>query len=1200
MSLPTTNTVALDIGKVSATLTVPDSGVDFPAQERIIQQHWADKDVFKRSLEQSKDKPLFGFYDGPPFATGTPHYGHILAGTIKDTVTRFAHGKGYHVPRVFGWDCHGLPVENIIDKEKKLTSRKDILNFEENGLKGIAAYNEACRSIVMRCVGDWKTVVNRVGRFIDFENSYKTMDINFMESVWWVFKQLFDKGMVYRGYKVMPYSTALTSVLANFEASQNYHTCKDPSIVVTCPIVGDVDNASFLAWTTTPWTLPSNLALCVNPTMVYAKVKVEDKSVNTTNVYICLQSRIDALFPKDKKVKDADSGKDVPRYVNTIISTCQGKDLVGLKYEPFFPYFVEQWKERAFRVVSDDYVTADAGTGVVHTAPYFGEDDNRVAAKWGIILKDGEILCPVDADGRFAPEVVDFAGQLVTERPDDGHNGDISQKPWFVPKGTKTTNQKIIDYLKQKGRFVEQKDFSHSYPFCWRSDSPLIYRAVPSWFVRLEQPKDANGVEIPPLEGEKTFKQRLLDNNEKTHWVPDNVKSSRFATWLENARDWAISRSRYWGTPIPLWCSEDFSQIVAVGSVEELQKLSGVDGITDIHTHKIAHVTIPDPRGDNYPRLQRISEVFDCWFESGSMPFSQIHYPFENQDRFKSCFPADFIAEGLDQTRGWFYTLLVLSTALFDTAPFKNVIVNGLVLASDGHKMSKSLKNYTDPLEIIEKEGADALRMYLLNSPVVRAEPLLFKDAGVNEVRQKVLKPWWNAFIFALENVDRYNASYNEKFIYDPNVLQDIVTRPSLIDLVTKDYKLDTTTIEQSTLANVTDKWILSLMQTLIKLVHVEVDAYRLYTILPALLLFIDNLTNMYVRTNRRRMKTGSTNVFGEDNVELLKKDRFESLTVLVSILFSLCRLMAPFTPFFVEAMYQYLQPILPEEFKGDSIHFLMLPTFDQAQQNLPIESVLAQFQIVLELGRNIRLNKKIGMKKPLSRMILACNDPLLLAQLKTLEPYCKEELNMKSLETSERPQEYVQQQVQPNAKLIAKRCGKQYRDVAAALSAYTEEQIDEFKSVGKTTVLGFEVGINEVEINLLQRTDSSVAGDLGLLCSPRCVVIVDCTPSRALTIEGHAREIVSTIQQLRKSSGLVQRDRIRIFYKVTSATAPADGLDVDTIAKECSALIQGILFKPLESMDEFNKDPELSTSVCGNVSVVINEQNVDFTIVKL
>jgi isoleucyl-tRNA synthetase len=1187
---------ALDIQKVSETLTVPDPGVDFAAQERVVQQHWVDKDVFKRSLEQSKDKPLFGFYDGPPFATGTPHYGHILAGTIKDTVTRFAHGKGYHVPRVFGWDCHGLPVENIIDKEKKLTSRQAILEFEENGQKGIYAYNEACRSIVMRCVDDWKKVVNRVGRFIDFDNSYKTMDVSFMESVWWVFKQLFDKGMVYRGYKVMPYSTALTSVLANFEASQNYHMCKDPSVVVTCPIVGDADGAALLAWTTTPWTLPSNLALCVNATLTYSKIKLVDRSANTTNVYICLESRIEFLFPKDKKVKTED-GKDVPRYNITVLSTCPGKDLVGLKYEPFFPYFVEAWKDRAFRVVSDDYVTAAAGTGVVHTSPFFGEDDNRVSAKWGIIRKGGEILCPVDADGRFTAEVVDFAGQLVTERPDDGHNGDISQKPWFVPKGTKTTNQKIIDYLKQKGRFVEQKDFSHNYPFCWRSDSPLIYRAVPSWFVRLEEPKDANGDEILPPDGQKTFKQRLLDNNEKTRWVPDNVKSARFANWLENARDWAISRSRYWGTPIPLWCSEDFSQIVAVGSVEELRKLSGQEDIPDIHTHKIAHITIPDPRGDEYPRLQRISEVFDCWFESGSMPVSQIHYPFENQDRFKNCFPADFIAEGLDQTRGWFYTLLVLSTALFDTAPFKNVIVNGLVLAGDGHKMSKSLKNYTDPLEIIEKEGADALRMYLLNSPVVRAEPLLFKDQGVNDVKQRVLKPWWNAFIFALENVDRYNASFGEKFVYNPQVLQDIVSRPSLIDLVTQNPDFDTSTVEQSTLANVTDKWILSVQQTLIKFVHAEVDSYRLYTILPQLLSFIDNLTNMYVRTNRRRMKQGSA-IF--DDTALLKKDRYESLTVLISVLFSLCRLMAPFTPFFVEAMYQYLQPILPEEFKGDSVHFLMLPTFDEKQQNVVIESVLSQFQTVLELGRSIRLTKKIGMKKPLSRMILACNDSLLLSQLKTLEPYCLEELNMKALETSQNPKQYVSQLVQPDAKIIAKRAGKLYRDVAKTLEAFTEEQIDEFKANGKTTVLGIEVAIEEVEIILKQRTDSASSGDLGLLCSPRCVVIVDCTPSRSLTIEGYARELISTIQQLRKSSGLIPRDRIRIFYQVVSEQAPADGILVSDVAKECSALIESVLFKPAEPMEEFNQNPELTSSVCGTVSVVINEQNVKFVIAKL
>lgn len=1194
----------IDIQKVRETLTVPSTATDLVQQEHDIIKLFEEKRIFERCVEDSKDRPPFITAFGPPFATGTPHYGHILASTIKDTITRFAHQKGFYVPRVFGWDCHGLPVENIIDKEKNLTSRSAILDFEENGLKGIAAYNEACRGIVMRCVDDWRHVIKRTGLFVDFENSYKTMDLNFMESIWWVFRQLFDKGMIYRGYKVMPYSTALTSVLANFEASLNYQNSKDPSIVVTAPIIDDADGASFLAWTTTPWTLPANLALCVNASMKYVKVKVEDKQANTTAVYICGEPRLNALFPKDKKVKDAETGKDTPRYVITVLNTMVGKDLEGLKYEPFFPYFEAEWKQRAFRVISDDYVTADAGTGLVHISPFFGEEDNRVAAKWGVIQRGGEILCPVDADGRLVAEVTDFAGMLVTERPaPDGT--DIKNKPWLVPKGQKTTNQKIIDHLKTKGRFLEQKDFEHSYPFCWRSDSPLIYRAVPSWFVRLEQPKDENGNEILPENGEMTFKQKLLKNNAETHWVPDAIKSSRFHNWLDNARDWAISRSRYWGTPIPLWCSEDFSQVVAVGSVEELEKLSGEKNITDLHSHKIAHITIPDPRGAEYPPLQRINDVFDCWFESGSMPYAQVHYPFENQDLFKQTFPADFIAEGLDQTRGWFYTLLVLSTALFDTSAFKNVIVNGLVLAGDGKKMSKSLKNYTDPLEIMEREGSDALRMYLLNSPVVRAEPLLFKDQGVNDVKQRVIKPWWNAFIFALENVDRYNQAYAAQgitFKYDEAILQRIATRPSLIDVVTQDPTIDISTVDQTTLSNITDKWILSMAQTLIKHVHAEVDAYRLYTILPVLLQFIDSLTNMYVRTNRRRMKQGSTAVFGEDNAEALRVDREESLVTLIGVLFILCRLMAPFTPFFVEAMYQYLQPILPEEYKGDSIHFLMLPKFDETRQNKQTELVLEQFVNLLELGRNIRINKKISMKKPLSRLVIACNDTLLLKQLQALQPYICEELNVKAVETSDKPSQFVKQNVTPKAQLIAKRVSKSFKNIMAAFKAYTEEQVEALKQNGEVTMEGHVIKLEEVEITLEQLPGTEMSSPhLSLLCKDKLVAILDCEQTKELLTEGHAREITSTIQQLRKSSLLKQRDRIRIFYKVTSSNTPADGLLIADVAQISQPLIESVLFKPLEKMEVYEADEALQAALCGSVDdVVINEQTVSFKIVKL
>jgi isoleucyl-tRNA synthetase len=640
----------------------------------------------------------FTFYDGPPFATGLPHYGHILAGTIKDTVTRYAAMSGKHVSRRAGWDCHGLPVEYEIDQKLNITHRDQVLEM------GIDKYNATCRSIVTRYTAEWESTVTRLGRWIDFENDYKTMDPSFMESVWWVFRQLFDKNLVYQGYKVMPYSTACTTPLSNFEAGLNYKDVKDPAVVVSFPILGEPQEVSFVAWTTTPWTLPSNLALCVNPAMEY--VQILDKATNHS--FILAKSRLAQLYPIMNNKKKWKPEKAAELY--ELQATMPGTALVGKRYQPLFDFFQgEPGSENYWQVVSDSYVTDDAGTGVVHQAPAFGEDDYRVCLAHGIIAKGGEVPCPVDADGNFVDLIAPVKGMHV-----------------------KAADEILIQLVKDSGRLVQKDVLLHSYPFCWRSDTPLIYKAVPSWFVKVEEIRD-----------------RIVENNKQTHWVPKEVKEGRFHNWLSDARDWAVSRNRFWGTPIPIWANDDLSEVVCIGSVDELAELSGVR-VEDLHRETVDQITIPSQKTPGGV-LRRVDEVFDCWFESGSMPYAQSHYPFENKEGWEKGFPADFIAEGLDQTRGWFYTLMVLSTALFDKPAFKNNIVNGMVLASDGQKMSKRKKNYPDPNIVISKYGADALRMYLVNSPVVRAESLKFKEEGVLGVVKEVFLPLYNAFRFFLK-----------------------------------------------------------------------------------------------------------------------------------------------------------------------------------------------------------------------------------------------------------------------------------------------------------------------------------------------------------------------------------------------------------------------------------------------------------------
>ncbi|CAL8085616.1 unnamed protein product [Prunus armeniaca] len=865
----------------------------FPKQEDTILNLWSEIKAFETQLARTEGLPEYVFYDGPPFATGLPHYGHILAGTIKDIITRFFSMTGHHVIRRFGWDCHGLPVENEIDRMLGIKRRDDVLKM------GIDKYNEKCRGIVTRYVEEWEKVITRTGRWIDFKNDYKTMDLKFMESVWWVFAQLFQKGLVYKGFKVMPYSTGCKTPLSNFEAGQEYRDVPDPEIMVAFPIVGDLQKANFVAWTTTPWTLPSNLALCVNANFTYVKVR----NKYSGKVYVVAESRLSAL-PSDKPKENVANGSvDDSKKLNSktkgssggkketvdtsyeVLEKVSGASLVGKKYEPLFDYFKE-FSDVAFRVVADNYVTDDSGTGVVHCAPAFGEDDYRVCLENKVINKGENLIVAVDDDGCFTERITDFSGRYV-----------------------KDADKAISEAVKANGRLVKSGTFTHSYPFCWRSKTPLIYRAVPSWFIRVEQ-----------------LKEKLLENNTQTYWVPDFVKEKRFHNWLENARDWAVSRSRFWGTPLPVWISEDGEEIVVMDSIEKLEKLSGVK-VFDLHRHNIDNITIPSSRGPEYGVLRRIDDVFDCWFESGSMPYAYIHYPFENVELFEKNFPGHFVAEGLDQTRGWFYTLMVLSTALFGKPAFRNLICNGLVLAEDGKKMSKSLKNYPSPMEVIDDYGADALRLYLINSPVVRAEPLRFKKEGVFGVVKDVFLPWYNAYRFLVQNAKRLEVEGFAPF------------RP-----------INHATVEKS--SNVLDQWINSATQSLVYFVQQEMNGYRLYTVVPYLLKFLDNLTNIYVRFNRKRLK-GRT---GEEDCRM-------ALSTLFNVLLVSCKVMAPLTPFFTEVLYQNMRKVLNES--EESIHFCSFPQAE-GKRDERIEQSVTRMMTIIDLARNIRERHNKPLKTPL------------------------------------------------------------------------------------------------------------------------------------------------------------------------------------------------------------------------------------------
>jgi isoleucyl-tRNA synthetase len=1022
--------------------------VNFPETEKKIAAFWNENDIFKKSLQNTKDKREFVFFDGPPFATGLPHYGHLLAGTIKDIVPRYWTMRGRHVGRRFGWDCHGLPVENEMEKEFKVSGKRDIEKL------GIHFFNEACRSIVLRYTGQWETIVKRMGRWVDFENQYRTMDSTFMESIWWVFNQVWNSSLIHQGFRVQPYCPRCATPLSNFEVSEGYKEVQSPSITVAFPLA-EKPNVKFLVWTTTPWTLPSNVALAVGPDLRYVKILDGDTE------YVLAKERIGAYY------------KDASRV--TITEECPGSALIGLAYEPMFDYFKNR-SDAFFRVTAGDFVSTEEGTGIVHIAPAFGEDDFGVGARLGL-----PIVCPVDDEGKFTEEIPEFTGRRVYDADDD-----------------------IIRTIKNQGRLVHRGTIQHRYPFCPRCDTALIYKAITTWFLK-----------IAPL------KANMLENNKRIRWVPSHLQDGRFGKGVESAPDWNISRNRYWGTPIPLWLC-DCGHKECVGSIAGLHLLAGggneaagrkihsetirrvqedirasaaekIEALNinkswkekmerveiparDIHRHIVDALSIKCPRcGET---MKRTPEVLDCWFESGSMPYAQLHYPFENDKMFDERFPADFIAEGLDQTRGWFYTLTVLGSALFHKEAFKNVIVNGIILSEDGKKLSKRLKNYAPVGEVLDKFGADALRLFLVNSPAVKAEDLRFSENGVLEMTRAVLLPFWNAFSFFVTyaNVDGYKP-------------QSTQPPKEIIGL---------------------DLWIISLLHTNIERVRREMESYNLYNVVPLLVDFIDNLTNWYIRRSRRRFWKSENDA-----------DKDKAYATLYYVLITFSKVMAPFLPYIADVVYRNLSAPLLE--KKESVHLEPYPDVDEMHIDETTVNTMRQIRQIVTMGHALRSRFVIKNRQPLSEVTVIIRTIAESQRLKNYADLIMDELNVKKVEFSDNEDSVVTVTAKANFKKLGKVFGPRMKEAAKIIEAFKASDIKALDSGNFIDVLGVSLSRDDIDFRRTKHEGVEVETMDGMTVALNTEITLE------LEEECAAREFVNRVQTLRKKKNLNVTDRIAV-----------------------------------------------------------------------
>ncbi|HEX2420957.1 MAG TPA: isoleucine--tRNA ligase, partial [Acidimicrobiia bacterium] len=935
---------------------------------------------------------------------------------------------------------------------------------------GIDRYNEACRAHVQANTENWRRVIRRIGRWVDMDNDYRTMDTDFMETVWWAMRQLWDKGLVYRDFKVLPYSWGATTPLSNFEVNLGgYRDVDDPSITVKLRVregTGGVASGDFLlVWTTTPWTLPANLAVAVGTDIEY--VAFEDQNARCW----IARARLDSYF------------KEPP----PTLAAARGADLLGTSYDPPFQYFTSQRDRGAFRVIAGDEVSTEDGTGLVHMAPAYGEADFAALAAAGLDV----LVDPIDSEGRFTDAVPEVSGINLKE-----------------------ADATLIRLLKESGALFRHERIRHPYPFCYRTDTPLMYKAIPTWFVAVESIRD-----------------RLVKLNENIHWVPEHVGTRRFGNWLTDARDWAISRNRYWGSCIPVWeCPSGHMR--CVGSIDELESLSGVR-LTDLHKHFVDPVTFPCPECGE--EMRRVPEVLDCWFESGSMPYGQVHYPFENRERFESTFPAQFIAEGLDQTRGWFYTLHVLGAALFDSEAFRNCVVNGLILSSDGRKMSKSLKNYDDPAELLETHGADALRAYLINSPVLRAEPVRFQVQAIREVTRTVLLPLWNAHSF----FTTYAAA-------DGITGDDLRTAPA--------------PSERPEL----DRWILSVLQSLIADVNRQMEGYYLYNVVPPVLAFVEDLTNWYVRRSRRRFWRRR----GEDD-----DDKLAAFATLYEVLTTFVAVVAPVLPFISERIYQDLvRGVDPGA--AASVHHRDYPTEQADLIDRDLEREMSVVREVVSLGHGLRKQHEIKVRRPLASITVVTHDNQQRGAIVDHADLITDELNVKEVKVTASASGLLKLSAKPDFARCGPRFGARVKEVAAFVAGLDEVQIESLLDGNGLEVAGSTITGADLVIDRQPEAGMAVAANGGLAVA----LTIETTP--ALLAEGLAREFVSKVQQERRHAGLDVSDRIAVAWWTDDETLAA------AIASHEDYIKEEVLARKLERSTDWNGERSQLEGMAYAVSV--------------
>ncbi len=989
--------------KVSADLSFVD-------REKAIVEFWKKNDIFEKSIEHRDGCERFTFYDGPPTANGKPHIGHVLTRAIKDLIPRYRTMKGYKVLRKAGWDTHGLPVELEVEKALGISGKPEIEKF------GIEDFIKKCKASVFTYQSEWEEMSDRVGFWADMENPYVTYHNDYIESVWWALRQIWDKGLLYKGHKIMPYCPRCGTSLSSHEVAQGYKDVKENSLIVKFKVLGK-DNEYILAWTTTPWTLPSNLALCVNPHEKYVRFTIEGDENNT--VYIMAEALIKSVFGEDAKAN--------------ILNEYTGEELKGTEYEPLYS-FVKPDK-KAYYVIADDYVTMEDGTGVVHTAPAFGEDDARVCKANGL-----PFINLVDHQGNFVKETGEWAGTFV-----------------------KDADKLVIRDLKERNLCFAVIPFEHSYPFCWRCDTPLLYYACDTWFIEMTKVRD-----------------RLLANNETVNWMPDNIKHGRFGNFLENIIDWGLSRTRYWGTPLPIWECECGHRHV-VGSIAELKEM-GINCPDDIELHK--------PYVDNIKlrcekcggEMKRVPEVIDCWFDSGSMPFAQLHYPFENKEAFEQNFPADFISEAIDQTRGWFYTLMAISTLLFDKSPYKNVVVLGHVQDEKGIKMSKHKGNVIAPMDILNDQGSDAVRWYFYSNSAPWL-PNRFSAKNVSEAQRKFLGTLWNTYCFYVlyANIDEFDPT---KYNFD-------------------DLNL-----------TVMDKWILSKLNNVVKTVDDYLNEYKITEATRAMNEFVDELSNWYVRRSRSRFWASE-----------LTDDKICSYMTLYTVLVEFAKVSAPFIPFMTEEIYQNLVRSVDEN-ALESIHMCDFPKYDEKYNFAEIEQEMDAIRKVVILGRAARNEANIKNRQPLSKLFIQTDNKINADYVNII----LEELNIKDVELTKDASGFISYNFKPQMRTMGPKYGKLMRPIFDEIAKMDGAEVMETLNSDKPICLNVqgtdvEVFKDDVLIDTQQKDGFVSASDAGF------TVVLDTNLTDELIEEGFVREIISKIQTMRKDSGFEVTDRISVVF---------------------------------------------------------------------